>query len=191
MPARLRTAAEPFWSAVARALRATATPLWLTAERPRCAPRTGKAASPGRWRVPLPPQSKERLPALGPHPPPPGTGGAAAESTRVRPPRVCEVRRIRAEALPKIKGGLRALYRTLELPGRNPLKDAHAVLDAAVLEAYGFDPKADLLALNLDVAARIAAGQPVTASGLPPGFPDPGRLVTLDCIQPPSLDGRP
>ena len=33
----------------------------------------------------------------------------------------CEVRRIRAEALPKIKGGLRALYRTLELPGKNPL----------------------------------------------------------------------
>jgi len=25
-----------------------------------------------------------------------------------------------------MKGGLRALYRTLELPGANPLKDAHA-----------------------------------------------------------------
>ncbi len=49
-----------------------------------------------------------------------------------------EVRRIRAEALPKLKGGLRALYRTLELPGANPLKDAHAALDAAVLAAYGF-----------------------------------------------------
>jgi hypothetical protein len=30
--------------------------------------------------------------------------------------------------LPKLKGGLRALYRTLELPGANPLKDAHATL---------------------------------------------------------------
>jgi len=29
------------------------------------------------------------------------------------------VRRIRAEALQKIKGGLRAVYRTLELPGKN------------------------------------------------------------------------
>jgi len=83
------------------------------------------------------------------------------------------VRRIRADALPKIKGGLRALYRTLELPGKNPLKDAHAALDAAVLDAYGFDPKSDLLAqllaLKLDVASRIAAGQPVTAPGIPPG----------------------
>ena len=33
-----------------------------------------------------------------------------------------EVRRVRAEALPKLKGGLRALYRTLELPGANPLR---------------------------------------------------------------------
>ncbi len=43
-----------------------------------------------------------------------------------------EVRRVRADALTKIKGGLRAVYRTLELPGKNPLKDAHAALDAAV-----------------------------------------------------------
>jgi hypothetical protein len=32
-----------------------------------------------------------------------------------------------------MKGGLRALYRTLELPGANPLKDAHAALDTAIL----------------------------------------------------------
>ena len=40
------------------------------------------------------------------------------------------------------------------------LQDARAALDAAVMAAYGFDPKMDLLAqllsLNLDVAARIA-----------------------------------
>jgi hypothetical protein len=57
-----------------------------------------------------------------------------------------KVRRVRAETLPKLKGGQRALYRTLELPGANPLKDAHAALDTAVLAAYGFDAKADLLA---------------------------------------------
>jgi hypothetical protein len=33
---------------------------------------------------------------------------------------------------------LRAAYRTLELPGKNPLKDAHAALDADALDAYGF-----------------------------------------------------
>ena len=49
-----------------------------------------------------------------------------------------EIRRLRTENLPKFTGGLRALYRTLELPGKNPLKDAHAALDATVLAAYGF-----------------------------------------------------
>ena len=98
-----------------------------------------------------------------------------------------EVRRVRADALTKIKGGLRAVYRTLELPGKNPLKDAHAALDAAVLAAYGFSPKADLLAqllaLNLEVSRREQAGEPVTAPGIPPGYPDPARLVTDDCIR--------
>jgi hypothetical protein len=77
--------------------------------------------------------------------------------------------------LPKLKGGLRALYRTVELPGANPLKDAHAELDTAVLAAYGFDAKADLLAqllaLNFAVAARIERGEPITAAGLLPSFP--------------------
>jgi hypothetical protein len=99
-----------------------------------------------------------------------------------------EVRRIREEALQHLKGGLRALYRTLELPGANPLKDAHAALDAAVLAAYGFDPKADLLAqlldLNQSVAAKIAAGQPVTAPGLPPIITNPAPFITPDCINP-------
>lgn len=69
-------------------------------------------------------------------------------------------------------GGLRGVYRTLELPGRHPLTDAHAALDAAVLAAYGFDAKQDLLAqlleLNLSVAAREKAAHPVTAPGIPP-----------------------
>jgi len=99
-----------------------------------------------------------------------------------------EVRRIRAEALPKMKGGLRALYRTLELPGANPLKEAHAALDVAVLAAFGFSPKADLLAglltLNREVAARVERAQAVTAPGIPPNFPNPKQLITDDCIRP-------
>jgi hypothetical protein len=98
-----------------------------------------------------------------------------------------EVRRVRADALAKIRGGLRAVYRTLELPGKNPLKDAHAALDAAVLAAYGFSAEKDLLAqllaLNLDVAARLDADQPVTAPGGPPCYPEPTRLVTDDCLR--------
>ena len=99
-----------------------------------------------------------------------------------------EVRRVRAEALPKMKGGLRALYRTLELPGANPLKDAHATLDTAVLTAYGFNAKKDLLAqllaLNQAVAAKIEKGEPVTAPGVPKNYPDANKLVTEDCIRP-------
>jgi len=99
-----------------------------------------------------------------------------------------EVRRVREQALAKIKGGLRAVYRTLELPGKNPLKDAHAALDAAVLQAYGFSAKKDLLKqlldLNLEVATQIEAGQEVTAPGIPPGYPNPESLVTEDCIRP-------
>ncbi len=67
--------------------------------------------------------------------------------------------------------------------GRPPTRDTPAVLDA-----YGFDPQADvlaqLLALNLDVAARIDKGQPVTAPGVPLSFGDPAELITDDCIQP-------
>ena len=67
-----------------------------------------------------------------------------------------------------MKGGLRALYRTLELPGANPLKDAHAALDTAVLTAYSFSTKKDLL------AQFLALKQQVTAK----------KLVTEDCIKP-------
>ena len=100
----------------------------------------------------------------------------------------CEVRRIRAEALPKMKGGLRAIYRTLEFPGANPLKDAHAALDAAVLAAFAFSPKSDLLAqllaLNQEVAARIERSEPVTAPGIPRHYPNAKHLISNDCIKP-------
>ena len=99
-----------------------------------------------------------------------------------------EVRPVRAEALAVTTGGLRAVYRTLELPGKHPLKDAHAALDAAVLAAYGFSAKKDLLAqlleLNLGVAAKEKAGEPVTAPGVPDSYGVPKPLVTADCIRP-------
>ena len=97
-----------------------------------------------------------------------------------------QVRRVRAESLSKIQGGLRVVYRLLELPGKNALKDAQLTLDAAVVAAYGFSPGKDLLAqlltLNLEVARREETSEPVTAPGIPPGYPDAARLVTEDCI---------
>ncbi|MDX1993600.1 MAG: type IIL restriction-modification enzyme MmeI, partial [bacterium] len=100
---------------------------------------------------------------------------------------------------------LREMYRSLELPGKNPLKDLHTALDAAVLAAYGFgmgsaagarhaSPQQEddallqgLLALNGTVAARLAAGERVTAPGVPADYPTPADLVSEGCIQPPEL----
>jgi NTP pyrophosphatase (non-canonical NTP hydrolase) len=64
---------------------------------------------------------------------------------------------------------------------------AHMALDAAVLNAYGFTPKKDLLAqllkLNLQVSERIEADESVTAPGVPSWYPEVSRLVTEDCIR--------
>ena len=74
----------------------------------------------------------------------------------------------------------------LEMPGKNPLKDAHAAVNALVLNAYGFSPKTDLLKqlleLNIGVAERIDAGGTVTAPGIPINHPNAAQLVTEDCV---------
>jgi hypothetical protein len=66
--------------------------------------------------------------------------------------------------------------------------DVHAALDTAVLTAYGFNAKKDLLAqllaLNQAVAAKIENAKSVTAPGVPKNYPDAKKLVTGDCIQP-------
>lgn len=96
------------------------------------------------------------------------------------------LRRVRADAATSHGTGLRVLYRTLDLPGKNPLKDAHDALDAAVLKAFGFSKKKDLLQqvfdMNLEVAADIEGGKPVTGPGIPHTYKDPSKLVTTDCF---------
>ena len=97
------------------------------------------------------------------------------------------MRALRREVVAKNHWCLRDLYRTLDLPGKNPLRDAQNDLDAAVRTAYGMKVKADplafLLALNQDVAVREAAGESVIAPGLPPCVEDAGSFVTDDCVQ--------
>lgn len=89
-----------------------------------------------------------------------------------------------SNALKTAKGGLRALYDTLQLPGKNPLRDAHAALDNAVMDAYGFSASKDLLAqileLNRTVAARIESGKPVTSPGVPTSIAHAATLVSSD-----------
>lgn len=82
----------------------------------------------------------------------------------------------------------RELYRSLELPGQHPLKDAHAALDEAVAAAYGMpksaDPLAFLLALNATVVKEETAGNPVEGPGLPSTISDSTPFITTDCISP-------
>lgn len=96
------------------------------------------------------------------------------------------VRRERLKGLTLIKGGLRELYRLLELPGKNPLRDAHAGLDAAVVSAYGFNAKKDLLKqiveLNLALNANACNGRELLGPGLPKEIAMKLDLVTDDCV---------
>lgn len=81
---------------------------------------------------------------------------------------------------------LRKLYSSLDRPGKNELRDLHAALDAAVMQAYGFsedaDPLASLLALNEEVSESEAKGRAVQGPGLPASVKDRREFVTKDCI---------
>jgi hypothetical protein len=88
---------------------------------------------------------------------------------------------------------LRDLYRLLEQPGKNPIKDLHLALDKAVLEAYGFDTKGktvdtdfileNLLGLNHEVAAKETKGEKVQAPGLPDWIKNKDDYVSDDCVK--------
>ena len=98
------------------------------------------------------------------------------------------LRALRRETMRNLNYSLRDLYRTLEHPGDNPLRDAHARLDAAVRTAYGMaedaDPLAFLLELNLACAAKEKAGEKITPPGLPLRTGAYAEFVTDDCIRP-------
>ena len=89
---------------------------------------------------------------------------------------------------------LRDLYRTLDVPGLNPLRDVQDELDAAVRATYGMKAKADilafLLALNHQLAAAEKAGKSIVGPGLPPCVKDPASFITTDCILPPAQDSK-
>ena len=96
-------------------------------------------------------------------------------------------RQLRREVMAKMDWSLRDLYRTLEEPGSNPLRDAQAKLDAAVRAAYAMPKDADILAfllqLNQACAAKEAAGESITPPGLPLPVEERAEFVTEDCIR--------
>jgi hypothetical protein len=72
----------------------------------------------------------------------------------------------------------------------NPLKDAH-VLDTAVLTAYGFSAKKDLLAQLLALKTRksppgLRAANRSSRPAYGRMIPDSTNVVTEDCIRPKS-----
>jgi hypothetical protein len=99
-----------------------------------------------------------------------------------------ELRTLRNKILIDNKWGLKDLYRTLDLPGKNPLKDAHSKLDEAVRVAYGMNKKDNplkfLLDLNFQTAEKESKKLKVQGPGLPKCVKEPKSLITSDCIEP-------
>jgi hypothetical protein len=98
-----------------------------------------------------------------------------------------KLRAVRREWMKETGGTLRDLYRSLELSGENPLRNAHTILDAAVQSAYGMNPDekdvlAFLLKLNKSVAAKEAKGGKVLGPGLPVVAGDATVYVSQDCV---------
>jgi hypothetical protein len=102
-----------------------------------------------------------------------------------------EVRRLRHELMSEHRLSFRSLYRTFEIPGSSPLKDAHSKLDKAVRAAYGMkksdDPLAFLYELNQQVATMELSGATVLGPGVPSNVKDRKKLVTADAIHIPGI----
>lgn len=93
----------------------------------------------------------------------------------------------RSKTLKENKMSLRDLYRLLEQPGKNRIKDLHTALDQAVLEAYGFEEKRDVLAQLLQLNLQVAAKEEKEEAVQPPGWPEhikgKEKFITDDCVK--------
>ena len=97
-----------------------------------------------------------------------------------------ELRNLRHEIMQERGWPLRELYKSLETPGENRLRDAHATLDAAVRAAYGMKPAEDILAfllkLNLELADKETKGEVIMPPGLPAFVKDPKTFISEDSV---------
>lgn len=98
-----------------------------------------------------------------------------------------ELRALRNKVMKAQGWSLRDLYRTLDTPGKNPLRDAQEKLDAAVRAAYSMKANEDvltfLLALNGQLADAEAKGKAIVGPGLPAGL-NPADYTTTDAVRP-------
>lgn len=98
-----------------------------------------------------------------------------------------ELRMMRCELMHKHNYTLRNIYQILETPGTNPLKSKHQKLDDAVLDAYGFNRRKDILSqlleLNFEVATKIKNGIEVESPGLPKCVKNSIPFISDDCVK--------
>jgi hypothetical protein len=105
-----------------------------------------------------------------------------------------ELRNLRHEIMQDNGWSLRELYKSLETPGENRLRDAHATLDTAVRATYGMKPAEDILAfllkLNLELADKELNGKTITPPGLPAFVKDPKTFISADCVSMEKAKGK-
>ena len=95
--------------------------------------------------------------------------------------------KIREETMLKNDWGLRELYNTLDIHGKNPLREAHKQLDEAVRQAYGMKKSEDilefLLNLNTELHKKEEKGLEVAGPGLPQSVKGSKEFISKDCIK--------
>lgn len=97
------------------------------------------------------------------------------------------LRQLRREIMRQNSWNLRELYRTLEMPGKNALRETHSLLDTAVHDAYGMKTNEDILSFLLDLNLKLANDEIVmkriAGPGLPPNIKESHAFITDDCIK--------
>ena len=97
-----------------------------------------------------------------------------------------KLRHLRRELMSRHDLSLRDLYRSLELPGKHPLKDAQATLDEAVQMVYNMPKSQDVLGFLFDLNHKLAEkeklGQPVTGPGYLDLVQNHKDYMTSDCV---------
>jgi hypothetical protein len=104
----------------------------------------------------VPPPVKPSKQKPGGTPAQPAAGTAALQKIRAVAEAARALRTLRHEITDANNWSLRELYKSLETPGENRLRTAHAALDAAVRAAYGMNPDEDSLAFLVKQNQELA-----------------------------------
>lgn len=95
-------------------------------------------------------------------------------------------RKTRQKLLKENKCSLRDLYRTVDLPGKNPLKEAQKKLDRVVKKIYNCGKENELnflLNLNFALSDKEKNNEIITPPGLPDFIKNKRGFITTDCVK--------